>query len=59
MQKKKKISGHNGINMFPIDPLYIPKISIKQGAESPVNIELDFINGSLTGFEQFHFYKIR
>lgn len=51
--------GHGGINLISIDPLHIPSMSIKQGAESPVNIELKFSEVNLFGLSEFHFTKIR
>jgi len=40
-------------NIPPIDPLLVSGIRIKQGAESPVNIELNFKNVYLYGLKQF------
>lgn len=54
-----KLEGHSGINLVPIDPLHIPSISIKQGAESPVNIELKFTDVDLIGLSNSSFTKIR
>lgn len=53
------VEGHNGINLIPIDPLHIPSISIKQGAESPVNIELKFSDVDLIGLSNCRFHKLR
>lgn len=50
--------GHSGINLIPLDPLHIPSIKIKQGAESPVNIELSFKDVDLIGLGQQKFTKI-
>lgn len=50
--------GHNGINLIPIDPLHIPSILIKQGAESPVNVELKFTDVDLTGLTSHRFTKM-
>lgn len=50
--------GHNGINLLPIDPLHIPNIGIKQGAESPVNIELKFKDVDLVGLAAHKFVKL-
>lgn len=52
------LGGHNGINLIPIDPLHIPNIQIKQGAESPVNIELKFTNVDLKGLTTHRFTKM-
>lgn len=51
--------GHPGINMIPIDPLHIPNIGIKQGADSPVNIELKFSDVDLIGLSNCRITKIR
>lgn len=51
--------GHSGINLIPVDPLHIPSISIKQGAESPVNIELKFNEVDLVGLSNAHFTKLK
>lgn len=51
--------GHNGINLIPLDPLHIPALYIKQGAESPVNIELRFKDVDLIGLSNLRFSKIR
>lgn len=51
--------GHNGINLIPVDPLHIPSISIKQGAESPVNIELKFTDVDLIGLSNCRFQKLK
>lgn len=50
--------GHMGINLIPVDPLHIPSITIKQGAESPVNIELSFKDVNLIGLSTHRFNKI-
>lgn len=50
--------GHSGINLLPIDPLHIPNIVIKQGAESPVNIELNFKDVDLVGLSAHRFVKL-
>lgn len=50
--------GHRGINLLPVDPLHIPNIKIKQGADSPVNIELSFKECNLVGLSNLQFTKI-
>lgn len=45
--------------MIPIDPLHIPNIGIKQGAMSPVNIELKFSDVDLIGLSSCRITKIR
>lgn len=49
--------GHRGINLLPVDPLHIPNIVIKQGADSPVNIELAFKDVNLIGLSKLQFTK--
>ncbi|XP_055327032.1 protein takeout-like [Sitodiplosis mosellana] len=51
-------SGHSGIALIPIDPLHIPSITIKQGADSPVNIELQFKEVDLIGLSDCRFSRI-
>lgn len=57
-QKYFFAEGHNGINLIPIDPLHIPSIGIKQGSDSPVNIELKFTDSDLMGLSKHHFTKV-
>ncbi|XP_073822714.1 protein takeout-like [Musca autumnalis] len=56
---KQKNQGDGSINLIAIDPLVIKEISIKQGAESPVNIDLQFINNKLTGLKNANVVKIK
>lgn len=51
--------GFPGLNLPSLDPLHIEKIRIKQGAESPVNIELIFKDSDLFGFKDVEFTKTR
>lgn len=51
--------GHSGINLIPLDPLDITALNIKQGAESPVNVELKFKNVKLHGLSSFELTKVR
>lgn len=53
-----QIEGHSGINMIPIDPLHIPSMGIKQGSDSPVNIELKFTDVDLIGLSNCRITKI-
>jgi len=50
--------GHSGIALIPIDPLHIPSIGIKQGSDSPVNIELKFSEVDLIGLSDCRFTRI-
>lgn len=52
------LEGHNGINLLPFDPLFIPKISIIQGEDNPVNVDLTFKNNNLYGLKSARFYKV-
>lgn len=56
--KLLQIEGHSGINMIPIDPLHIPNMGIKQGSDSPVNIELKFTDVDLIGLSDCRITKI-
>lgn len=42
-----------------MDPLEVPRIYIKQGAESPVNVELIFTNNKVIGLKECTFFKVR
>ncbi|XP_061390856.1 protein takeout-like [Musca vetustissima] len=55
----EKNQGDGSINLIAIDPLVIKEISIKQGAESPVNIDLQFINNKLTGLKNAKVVKVK
>uniref|UniRef100_T1P8S4 Hemolymph juvenile hormone binding protein (JHBP) n=1 Tax=Musca domestica TaxID=7370 RepID=T1P8S4_MUSDO len=56
---RQKNQGEGSINLIAIDPLVIKEISIKQGAESPVNIDLQFINNKLMGLKNANVVKIK
>lgn len=43
------LSGYGSLNFVPIDPLPVSEINVKQGAESPVNIELTFLKNVMYG----------
>lgn len=51
--------GHPGLNLIKIDPLHISEITLKQGSESPVNIELNFKEIDLVGLGAHDFYSIK
>ena len=40
-----------------LDPLLIPKMSIVQGSESPINIKLEFKDVELSGISSARVYK--
>lgn len=51
--------GVRSINLLPLDPLLVPRIYIKQGAESPVNVELIFTNNTVNGIKDCEFFKMK
>lgn len=51
--------GFRSINLLPLDPLAVPRIYIKQGAESPVNVELVFTNNTVNGIKNCEFFKMK
>lgn len=50
--------GHPGLNLISTDPLHISEITLKQGSESPVNIELNFKEIDLIGLTAHNVYGI-
>lgn len=52
-------NGHTGLNLIKVDPLHISDITLKQGSESPVNIELNFKETDLVGLHAHNFYYIK
>ncbi|XP_013113707.1 protein takeout [Stomoxys calcitrans] len=55
----EKSQGDASINLAGIDPLQIKEIHIKQGAESPVNIELDFKDNQIIGLKDAKVVKVK
>lgn len=53
------LPGEPRINLASYDPLHIPRMTLKQGANSPVNIESNFINVDLYGLSDHVFTKMR
>jgi len=51
--------GHSGLNLIQVDPLHISEITLKQGSESPVNIELNFKETDLIGLAAHDFYSMK
>lgn len=45
-------SGDAQLKLQAFDPLHITRINLKQGGQSPVNIELNFKDVDLTGLSQ-------
>lgn len=50
--------GHPGLNLIQTDPLHISEITLKQGSESPVNIELNFKESDLIGLSAHDIYSV-
>lgn len=50
--------GNKELELIPIDPLILDKLSIIQSADSPVNIKLNFRNLSLTGIKDVVVTKV-
>ncbi|XP_075146373.1 uncharacterized protein LOC142220873 [Haematobia irritans] len=55
----EKSEGDSSINLIEIDPLDVKGIFIKQGSQSPVNIDLEFKNNKLTGLKDAKVQKIK
>lgn len=55
----EKSEGDASISLIRIDPLEIKKIYIKQGAESPVNIDLEFNQNKIYGLRNSKVTKLR
>ena len=53
------ILGYSGINLVSIQPLTIPGIELKQGSQSPVNIQLSFKDVALYGLDNHVCTKVR
>lgn len=51
--------GHAGLNLIKVDPLHISEITLKQGSESPVNIELNFKETDLIGLGLHDIYFVK
>ncbi|KAJ6635879.1 Protein takeout [Pseudolycoriella hygida] len=51
--------GHAGLNLIQVDPLHISQITLKQGSESPVNVELNFKETDLIGLKAHKFYSVK
>lgn len=50
--------GHAGLSIPPIEPLHINTISIKQGANSPIAVNLDFKDLDLGGLSKAVITKV-
>lgn len=56
---KKLAKGDPRINLVSIDPLHVSTMTLRQGAKSPVNIELNFIDVDLYGLGDYKFVNVR
>ncbi|KAH8414039.1 hypothetical protein KR222_002846, partial [Zaprionus bogoriensis] len=59
LMREKATEGDPDLNLAKLDPLLIAKINIKQGAESPVNIDLTFKDNVVRGLKTLKFTKVR
>lgn len=51
--------GEPKVALAKIDPLQIQRMQIKQGGNSPVNIDLTFNNVELHGLKDFHVTSVK
>lgn len=56
---KEKYEGDSAINLIKIDPLEVNKVVIKQGADSPVSIDLVFTKNFLYGINTTKVVNVR
>ncbi|XP_030565909.1 protein takeout-like [Drosophila novamexicana] len=57
--REKAMQGDRDFNLVKLDPLPVAKMNIKQGAESPVNIDLTFKDNQLLGISTMKFRKVK
>lgn len=50
--------GLRALNLVSLDPLFIDKVDIIQGSESPVNVALNFKNVTMTGLSSLKVYNV-
>lgn len=55
----EKNQGDDSINLVKLDPLEADKIVMKQGADSPVNIDLVFTKNNIYGLKSAKVIKVR
>ena len=55
----EKSEGDGSINLVKLDPLEVNKIVMKQGADSPVNIDLVFTKNNIYGLKSAKVTKVR
>ncbi|EDV91332.1 protein takeout [Drosophila grimshawi] len=56
---KKSATGDRDINLVQIDPLPVAKLQLKQGEDSPVNIDLTFTDNKLVGLSTMTYTKVK
>ncbi|XP_030374331.1 uncharacterized protein LOC115623915 [Scaptodrosophila lebanonensis] len=56
---EKAVVGDSSINLVKLDPLRVAKMNIKQGADSPVNIDLTFTDNEVFGIKTLKLLDIR
>ncbi|XP_073822759.1 protein takeout-like [Musca autumnalis] len=56
---KEKFAGDDSLNLSAIDPIPVKKLHIKQGSDSPVNIDLLFTNNVGIGLKTAKFIKAK
>ncbi|XP_054726281.1 protein takeout-like [Anastrepha obliqua] len=55
----EKSQGFASLNLVKTEPLRVAKIVMKQGGESPVNIDLTFTNNDVTGFSEIKMNNVK
>lgn len=56
---REKSQGDGSINLVKLDPLEVNKVAMKQGADSPVNIDLVFTKNNIYGLKSAKVIKVR
>lgn len=56
---KRLAKGEPRINLVSVDPLHVSSMILKQGTNSPVRIELKFIDVDLYGLSDYTFTNVR
>ncbi|KAM8705857.1 hypothetical protein ACLKA7_010192 [Drosophila subpalustris] len=57
--REKATQGDRDINLVKLDPLPVTKMNLKQGADSPVNIDLTFKDNNIYGISTIRFNKVK
>jgi hypothetical protein len=53
------LTGLPELQMLPVDPLFVTKISIQEGAGRPVRLNLDLNNSTSAGFSEVEIEAVR